>query len=96
MLGVFLPLDELPSRVVDPHLPEAAGFKAPETRLLPFLPSVEAVSPRAGWSVDLLSEAVVLRTPLRVFCKQWELIPKATPGYDNHLKPVETITVKQV
>ena len=54
----FPPLDELPSRVVEPRLPEAAGFEAPETRLLPFLRSVEAVSPRAGWSVDLLSEAV--------------------------------------
>jgi hypothetical protein len=29
-------LDELPSKVDEPHLPEATGFEAPEDRLCPF------------------------------------------------------------
>ena len=35
-ITVFLPLDELPSQVVEPHLPEATGCKAPEIRPSPF------------------------------------------------------------
>ncbi|KAH3708422.1 hypothetical protein DPMN_067872 [Dreissena polymorpha] len=35
-IRVFLLLDELPTKDDGPHLTEAAGFKAPETRLQPF------------------------------------------------------------
>ena len=35
-IRVFLLLDELASQVVEPHLPEATGFKAPEIRPSPF------------------------------------------------------------
>ncbi|KAH3702417.1 hypothetical protein DPMN_077434 [Dreissena polymorpha] len=35
-IRVFLLLDELPTKDDEPYLPEAASFKAPETRLHPF------------------------------------------------------------
>lgn len=44
-IRVFLLLDELPSKVDEPHLPEATGFKAPVVRLLPLLLLVETVPP---------------------------------------------------
>ena len=36
-ISVFLPLDELPSQVVEPHLPEATGCKAPVKAVPPGL-----------------------------------------------------------
>ena len=76
-IRVFLPLDELPSQVVEPHLPEATGFKAPEIRPSPF--SGQQKQFRRAYRLSHTSRPGVGLGCQRLF----ELIPSTTPGYNN-------------
>ena len=86
----FPPLDELPAKVYEPHLPEATGFKAPVARLRPFScrwkrgpPDLSAKSLGKARSWTIVSRGYWRRTPWGLFERSGCLSPTPIPGYAN-------------